>query len=87
MDALGEICNMIAGNFGSGEAEMKSTSQAAFDRIATILQEGDYRLQNLRELSERLKISELGKSCSVSSADCSREFYVTNRPNLASFCL
>lgn len=45
VDALGEICNMIAGNFGSGEAGMKSTSQAAFDRIATILRRGDYRLR------------------------------------------
>jgi chemotaxis protein MotB len=33
------------GFFGSGEAEMKSTSQAAFDRIAGILQQGDYRLR------------------------------------------
>jgi chemotaxis protein MotB len=33
------------GFFGSGEAEMKSTSQVAFDRIATILQQGDYRLR------------------------------------------
>jgi chemotaxis protein MotB len=33
------------GFFGSGEAGMKSTSQAAFDRIATILQQGDYRLR------------------------------------------
>src|ERR1019366_2988393 len=29
-DALGEICNMIAGNFESGAAQMKSSSQAAF---------------------------------------------------------
>jgi chemotaxis protein MotB len=33
------------GFFGSGEAEMKSTSQAAFDRIASILRRGDYRLR------------------------------------------
>lgn len=45
VDALGEICNMIAGNLGSGEAEMKSTSQDAFDRIATLLHQGDYRLR------------------------------------------
>jgi flagellar motor protein MotB len=45
VDALAEICNMIAGNFASGEAGMKSTSQAAFDRVATILRRGDYRLR------------------------------------------
>jgi outer membrane protein OmpA-like peptidoglycan-associated protein len=44
-DALGEICNMIAGNFASGSAEMKSTSQAAFDRIASMLRQRDYRLR------------------------------------------
>jgi outer membrane protein OmpA-like peptidoglycan-associated protein len=44
-DALGEICNMIAGNFESGSAHMKSTSQAAFDRIADMLRQRDYRLQ------------------------------------------
>jgi chemotaxis protein CheX len=36
-DALGEICNMIAGNFESGSARMKSASEAAFDRIAGML--------------------------------------------------
>jgi chemotaxis protein MotB len=45
VDALGEICNMIAGNFASGAAGMKSTSQVALDRIATILRRGDYRLR------------------------------------------
>jgi hypothetical protein len=40
-DALGEICNMIAGNFESGSAQMKSTSQATFDRIANLLQQRD----------------------------------------------
>jgi len=40
-DALGEICNMIAGNFESGSAEMKATSQATFDRIADLLQRRD----------------------------------------------
>ena len=44
-DALGEICNMVAGNFESGSAQMKSTSQAAFDQIATMLRQGDYRLR------------------------------------------
>jgi outer membrane protein OmpA-like peptidoglycan-associated protein len=44
-DALGELCNMIAGNFESGSAQMKSASQAAFDRIAGILRQRDYRLQ------------------------------------------
>jgi hypothetical protein len=44
-DALGELCNMIAGNFESGSAEMKSASQAAVDRIAGILRQRDYRLQ------------------------------------------
>ena len=36
---------MIAGNFESGSAHMKSTSQAAFDRIADMLRQRDYRLQ------------------------------------------
>jgi outer membrane protein OmpA-like peptidoglycan-associated protein len=40
-DALGEICNMIAGNFESGSAQMKATSQATFDRIANLLQQRD----------------------------------------------
>jgi outer membrane protein OmpA-like peptidoglycan-associated protein len=44
-DALGEICNMIAGNFESGSAQMKSSSLAAFDRIADMLRLRDYRLQ------------------------------------------
>jgi outer membrane protein OmpA-like peptidoglycan-associated protein len=44
-DALGEICNMIAGNFESGAAQMKSSSQAAFDRIANMLRQRDYRLR------------------------------------------
>jgi CheY-specific phosphatase CheX len=44
-DALGEICNMVSGNFESGSAKMKSTSQAAFDRIASMLRAGDYRLR------------------------------------------
>jgi len=44
-DALGEICNMVAGNFESGSAEMKSASQSAFDRIATMLRQRDYRLR------------------------------------------
>jgi hypothetical protein len=44
-DALGEICNMIAGNFESGSAQMKPTSQPAFDRIADMLRQRDYRLR------------------------------------------
>jgi chemotaxis protein MotB len=36
---------MIAGNFESGSAQMKSRSQAAFDRIADMLRLRDYRLQ------------------------------------------
>jgi outer membrane protein OmpA-like peptidoglycan-associated protein len=44
-DALGEICNMIAGNFDSGSARMKSTSLAAFDRIAAMLRQHDSRLR------------------------------------------
>jgi outer membrane protein OmpA-like peptidoglycan-associated protein len=40
-DALGEICNMIAGNFESGSAQMKATSQATFDRIANLLRNRD----------------------------------------------
>jgi outer membrane protein OmpA-like peptidoglycan-associated protein len=44
-DALGEICNMIAGNFESGSAQMKSASQATFDRIASMLRQRDYRLR------------------------------------------
>jgi outer membrane protein OmpA-like peptidoglycan-associated protein len=43
-DALGEICNMITGNFESGSAQMKSSSEAAFDRIAGMLRQRDYRL-------------------------------------------
>ena len=34
-DALGEICNMIAGNFESGSAQMKPGSQTALDGIAS----------------------------------------------------
>jgi hypothetical protein len=40
-DALGEICNMVAGNFESGSAQMKATSQATVDRIAKLLQQRD----------------------------------------------
>jgi outer membrane protein OmpA-like peptidoglycan-associated protein len=44
-DALGEICNMVTGNFESASAKMKSASQPAFDRIASMLREGQYRLR------------------------------------------
>jgi hypothetical protein len=44
-DALGEICNMIAGNFESGSAQMKSASLGAFDRIADLLRKREYRLR------------------------------------------
>ena len=44
-DALGEICNMIAGNFESGSAQMKSASKEAFDRVATMLRQRNYRLR------------------------------------------
>ena len=44
-DALGEICNMIAGNFESGSAQMKSASQLAFDRIAGMLLQRDCRVR------------------------------------------
>jgi outer membrane protein OmpA-like peptidoglycan-associated protein len=44
-DALGEICNMVAGNFESGSAKMKTASQPAFDRIASMLRVGNYRLR------------------------------------------
>ena len=44
-DALGEICNMVAGNFESGSALMKSTSQAAFDQIAGMLRQRNCRLR------------------------------------------
>jgi CheY-specific phosphatase CheX len=44
-DALGEVCNMIAGNFESGSAQMKSTSQATFDRIATLLRERECHIR------------------------------------------
>jgi outer membrane protein OmpA-like peptidoglycan-associated protein len=44
-DALGEICNMVTGNFESASAKMKSASQPAFDRIASMLREGHYRLR------------------------------------------
>jgi outer membrane protein OmpA-like peptidoglycan-associated protein len=43
-DALGEICNMVTGNFESGSSKIKTTSQPAFDRIAGMLRRGDYRL-------------------------------------------
>ena len=44
-DALGEICNMVAGNFESGSAQMKGASQSAFDRIAGMLRQREYRLR------------------------------------------
>jgi Flagellar motor protein len=44
-DALGEICNMVTGNFESGSSKMKTASQPAFDRIAGVLRAGDYRLR------------------------------------------
>jgi hypothetical protein len=44
-DALGEICNMIAGNFESGSAQMKTSSEPAFDRIAVLLRDRKYRLR------------------------------------------
>lgn len=44
-DALGEVCNMIGGNFESGSARMKSASEGAFDRIAGLLRKRDYRLR------------------------------------------
>lgn len=44
-DALGEVCNMIAGNFESGSAQMKSASQSTFDRIATLLRQRDCYLR------------------------------------------
>lgn len=44
-DALGEVCNMVAGNFESGVAQMKATSVAAFDRIAGLLRPRGYRLR------------------------------------------
>lgn len=44
-DALGEICNMVTGNFESGSSKMKTASQPAFDRIAGMLRAGDYRLR------------------------------------------
>ena len=44
-DALGEICNMIAGNFESGSAQMKTTSEPAFDRIAKLLRERNCRIR------------------------------------------
>jgi hypothetical protein len=44
-DALGEICNMIAGNFESGSAELKSASQPAFDRIAGLLRPRNCRVR------------------------------------------
>lgn len=44
-DALGEVCNMVAGNFESGAAQMKASSVAAFDRIASLLRQREYRLR------------------------------------------
>ena len=44
-DALGEICNMVAGNFESGVAQMKTASEPAFDRIANLLRQRNYRLR------------------------------------------
>jgi OmpA family/Chemotaxis phosphatase CheX len=44
-DAMGEICNMIAGNFESGSAQMKSASQPAFDRIASLLRQRNCRVR------------------------------------------
>lgn len=44
-DALGEICNMIAGNFESGAAQIKSESQPAFDRIARLLVQRECRVR------------------------------------------
>lgn len=44
-DALGELCNMIAGNFESGSSEMKPESQPAFDRIAGLLRQRSFRLR------------------------------------------
>jgi hypothetical protein len=41
-DALGEICNMIAGNFESGSAQMKSASTDTLDRIGSMLLQRDY---------------------------------------------
>jgi outer membrane protein OmpA-like peptidoglycan-associated protein len=44
-DALGEICNMIAGNFETGGAQMKATSQATFDQIAGMLRQRNCRVR------------------------------------------
>lgn len=44
-DALGEICNMIAGNFESGSAQMKSTSTDTLDRIGSLLLQHDYSVR------------------------------------------
>jgi len=44
-DALGEICNMVAGNFESGSAELKSASQPAIDRIAGLLRQRNCRVR------------------------------------------
>jgi hypothetical protein len=44
-DALGEICNMIAGNFESGRAQMKPASQATFDQIAEMLRQRNCRVR------------------------------------------
>jgi hypothetical protein len=44
-DALGEICNMIAGNFESGSAQMKSASTDTLDRIGSMLLQHEYDLR------------------------------------------
>jgi len=44
-DAMGEICNMIAGNFASGSAQIKPSSEPALDRIAILLRERNCRIR------------------------------------------
>jgi outer membrane protein OmpA-like peptidoglycan-associated protein len=44
-DALGELCNMVAGNFESGSATMKPESEPAFDRIAVLLRDRGFRIR------------------------------------------
>jgi hypothetical protein len=44
-DAMGEICNMIAGNFASGSAQIIPSSQPALDRIANLLRGRNCRLR------------------------------------------
>ena len=36
-DAVGEICNLVAGNFDSGSATLRASAYPALDRIAAIL--------------------------------------------------